>query len=211
MCLNLVDAGLVVVAVDLRPKPVAEVVAAGGRTAADATAVAARANVLLTSLLRPDRVEDVMPSGVARAALRPTSVWAGPPTNRCEFAQKLAYKALKEVTVLDSPVTGAVDGARDKHLTLLAGGSRSDLDCVAPVLGNLGSVICSGSLSSDNVAELNANHLWLIHAASIGEGFALGMAATWNSRCSSTPSATRSSDATTTIDFRRPLLLELHL
>ena len=52
MCLNLVDAGYDVVALDLRPEPVAEVVAAGGRTADDVAAVAAEADILLTSLPR---------------------------------------------------------------------------------------------------------------------------------------------------------------
>ena len=45
MCLNLVDAGYDVVALDLRPEPVAEVVAAGGRTADDVAAVAAEADI----------------------------------------------------------------------------------------------------------------------------------------------------------------------
>ena len=56
MCLNLVDAGYDVVALDLRTEPVAEVVAAGGHTAADVAAVAAAADILLTSLPRPDHV-----------------------------------------------------------------------------------------------------------------------------------------------------------
>ena len=42
MCLNLVDAGYDVIALDLRPEPVAEVVAAGGRTAADVAAALRR-------------------------------------------------------------------------------------------------------------------------------------------------------------------------
>ena len=176
MCLNLVEAGFDVVALDLRPEPVAEIVAAGGRTATDAAAVAAEAGILLTSLPRPDHVDSVMRAGGALAALQPGSVWADLTTNRREFVQELADEAPEGVTVVDSPVTGAVDGARNKRLTLFAGGSETDLDRVVPVLENLGRVIRCGPLGTGNVVKLVTNQLWFIHAASIGEGFALGMA-----------------------------------
>lgn len=176
MCLNLVETGFDVVAFDLRPEPVAEVVAAGGRRAPDAAAVAGEADILLTSLPRPDHVDTVMRGSGALGALRSGSVWADLTTNRREFVQELADEAPKGVTVVDSPVTGAVDGARNKRLTLFAGGSDSDLDRVVPVLEHLGRVIRCGPLGTGNVVKLVTNQLWFIHAASIGEGFALGMA-----------------------------------
>jgi 3-hydroxyisobutyrate dehydrogenase-like beta-hydroxyacid dehydrogenase len=117
-----------------------------------------------------------MRAGGALAALRPGSVWADLTTNRREFVQELADEAPAGVTVMDSPVTGAVDGARNKRLTLFAGGAESDLDRVVPVLENLGRVIRCGPLGTGNVVKLVTNQLWFIHAASIGEGFALGMA-----------------------------------
>lgn len=176
MCLNLVEAGFDVVALDLRSEPVAEVVAAGGRTAVDAATVAAESDILLTSLPRPDHVDQVMRAGGALAALRSGSVWADLTTNRREFVEELAAETPDGVTVMDSPVTGAVDGARNKRLTLFAGGSETDLDRVVPVLEHLGRVIRCGPLGTGNVVKLVTNQLWFIHAASIGEGFALGMA-----------------------------------
>jgi len=176
MCLNLVDAGFDVIAFDLRPEPVAEVAAAGGRTAADAASVAAEADILLTSLPRPDHVAAVMRGAGALAALRAGSVWADLTTNRREFVQELADDAPPGVTVMDAPVTGAVDGARNKRLTLFAGGAEADLERVVPVLENLGRVIRCGPLGTGNVVKLVTNQLWFIHAASIGEGFALGLA-----------------------------------
>ncbi len=176
MCLNLVEAGFDVVALDLRSEPIAEVVAAGGRTAVDAATVAAEADILLTSLPRPDHVDQVMRAGGALAALRSGSVWADLTTNRREFVEELAAETPDGVTVIDSPVTGAVDGARNKRLTLFAGGSETDLDRVVPVLEHLGRVIRCGPLGTGNVVKLVTNQLWFIHAASIGEGFALGVA-----------------------------------
>jgi 3-hydroxyisobutyrate dehydrogenase-like beta-hydroxyacid dehydrogenase len=176
MCLNLIEAGFDVIAFDLRAEQVGEAVAAGGRTADDVAAVAAQADILLTSLPRPDHVDSVMRAGGALTALQPGSVWADLTTNRREFVEALAAEAPKGVTVMDSPVTGAVDGARNKRLTLFAGGADSDLDRVVPVLENLGRVIRCGGLGTGNVVKLVTNQLWFIHAASIGEGFALGMA-----------------------------------
>ncbi|MGZ0219855.1 MAG: NAD(P)-dependent oxidoreductase [Acidimicrobiales bacterium] len=176
MCLNLIDAGLDVIAFDLRSEPVDEAVSAGAQRGADAADVAARADILLTSLPRPDHVASVMRDGGALAALRPSSLWADLTTNRREFVAELAGEAPAGVTVVDSPVTGAVDGARTGRLTLFAGGTDADLDRVVPILENMGRVIRCGGLGTGNVVKLVTNQLWFIHAASIGEGFALGMA-----------------------------------
>ena len=176
MCLNLIDAGLDVIAFDLRSEPVDEAVSAGAQRGADAADVAARADILLTSLPRPDHVASVMRDGGALATLRPGSLWADLTTNRRGFVAELAGEAPAGVTVVDSPVTGAVDGARTGRLTLFAGGTDSDLDRVVPILENMGRVIRCGGLGTGNVVKLVTNQLWFIHAASIGEGFALGMA-----------------------------------
>ena len=176
MCLNLIDAGLDVIAFDLRSEPVDEAVSAGAQRGADAADVAARADILLTSLPRPDHVASVMRDGGALATLRPGSLWADLTTNRREFVAELAGEAPAGVTVVDSPVTGAVDGARTGRLTLFAGGTDADLDRVVPILENMGRVIRCGGLGTGNVVKLVTNQLWFIHAASIGEGFALGMA-----------------------------------
>ena len=176
MCLNLIEAGFTVVAFDLRPEAVAEATAAGASTANDVAVVASQADILLTSLPRPDHVEAVMRASGALAALRPGSLWADLTTNRREVVQALADEAPEGVTVVDSPVTGAVDGARNRRLTLFAGGRDADLDRVTPVLETMGRVIRCGGLGTGNVVKLVTNQLWFIHAAAIGEGFALGMA-----------------------------------
>ena len=49
------------------------------------------------------------------------------------------------------------------------------LDQVEPVLSHLGRVIRCGALGTGTVTKLVTNQLWFIHAAALGEGFALGM------------------------------------
>ncbi|MGI9606047.1 MAG: NAD(P)-dependent oxidoreductase [Acidimicrobiales bacterium] len=143
---------------------------------ADAKEGVGKATVLLTSLPRPDHVRAVMVDGGALAELRPGTLWTDLTTNRKAFVAELAAQVPEGVTVVDSPVTGAVDGARNGALTLFAGGSEGDLDRVVPILENLGRVIRCGPLGTGNVTKLVTNQLWFIHAASLGEAFALGMA-----------------------------------
>ena len=176
MAKRLAAAGYDVVAFDIDDAAQAAAVEAGCTGADDANACARHADILLTSLPRPDHVQAVMVDGGALAELSPGNIWCDLTTNRKAFVIELAGKAPAGVTVVDSPVTGAVDGARNGKLTLFAGGSPEDLDRVCPILENLGRAIKCGELGTGNVTKLVTNQLWFIHAASLGEGFALGMA-----------------------------------
>ena len=177
MARRLAAAGHQVTCFDLNADAIAETVAAGARAANSAVECAASSELFLTSLPRPDHVEAVMggPDG-ALAALQPGSIWVDLTTNRKELVQAYAAAAPEGVTVVDSPVTGAVDGARNGKLTLFAGGDEASLDRVVPVLENLGLVIRSGELGHGNVVKLVTNQLWFVAAAAIGEGFATGLA-----------------------------------
>lgn len=176
MAKRLVAAGYEVSAFDINPDALAEIVAVGATGAASANDCAG-ANILLTSLPRPDHVEAVMggPDG-ALAAMQPGSIWCDLTTNRKELVAKFAAEAPDGVSVVDSPLTGAVDGARTGKLTLFAGGDDASLDIVEPVLSNLGLVIRCGALGTGNVTKLVTNQLWFVHAAALGEGFATGIA-----------------------------------
>ncbi len=176
MASRLVAAGHPLVVHDLDPGPVTALVEAGAAPADSPAELAGRVDLLLTSLPHPDHVEEVMVGGAALAHLRAGTVWVDLTTNRPELLTELAARAPSGVEVVDAPVTGAVDGARTGGLTLFAGGDPAVVDRVAPVLERLGRVVRCGPLGTGNVTKLVTNQLWFIHAASIGEGFALGMA-----------------------------------
>lgn len=177
MCRRLVGAGYPVRAFDLNQAALGEAVAAGATPAASAAACAAAADLFLTSLPRPDHVQAVMAgSAGALAALRAGSVWVDLTTNRKELVAELAAAAPAGVSVVDSPVTGAVDGARNGKLTLFVGGDAPTVARVTPVLQHLGLVVPCGALGSGNVVKLVTNQLWFISAAALGEGFATGIA-----------------------------------
>jgi len=176
MAKRLVAAGYDVTAYDINPEALAEVVAAGATEGSSAVDCAA-AEILCTSLPRPDHVEAVMGGADgALAAMQPGSIWVDLTTNRKELVAEFAAAAPEGVAVVDSPLTGAVDGARTGKLTLFCGGDDASLDRVEPILTNLGLVIRCGPLGTGNVTKLVTNQLWFVHAAAIGEGFATGMA-----------------------------------
>jgi 3-hydroxyisobutyrate dehydrogenase len=175
MCQRLIHAGHDVHVFDVDPDKVAAAATAGGRAGQDAAECARSADIFMTSLPRPDHVRSVMIDGGALQALAPGSVWVDLTTNQIDLVTSLADDAPDGVEVVDSPVTGAVDGARTGRLTLFAGGDSQVLDRVRPVLEALGRVIACGSLGTGNVVKLVTNQLWFIHSAALGEGFALGM------------------------------------
>ena len=176
MCSHLLAAGYEVVAFDRSDEALRCRVAEGATPAESAAAVAARADVLLTSLPRPDHVDTVMRTDGALAELRNGSVWVDLTTNRIQLVRELAAEAPAEVEVVDCPVTGAVDGARTATMTMFLGGADAARARVLPILDHLGTVIECGPLGSGNVVKLVTNQLWFVHAAALGEGFALGMA-----------------------------------
>ena len=175
MCRRLVEAGYPVTGHDVAPRALGAAVAEGAKAASTAAECAAGCDVLMTSLPRPDHVESVMRDADALASLPAGAVWVDLTTNRGDLIRALAASR-PDVGVVDAPVTGAVDGARHGRLTLFAGGEPATRARVTPVLSHLGRVIECGPLGTGNVVKLVTNQLWFVHAAAIGEAFALGMA-----------------------------------
>ncbi|MFT6436301.1 MAG: 3-hydroxyisobutyrate dehydrogenase-like beta-hydroxyacid dehydrogenase [Candidatus Azotimanducaceae bacterium] len=177
MCQRLCAASYDVHAFDINPEMLAAAVTSGAQEASSAVACAQAADILLTSLPRPDHIEALMAgeSGLL-AQLRPGSLWVDLTTNNIKLISRLAVEAPDGISVVDSPVTGAVDGARTGKLTLFLGGAPDDRARAIPVLENLGQVIECGDLGNGNVVKLVTNQLWFIASAALGEGFATGIA-----------------------------------
>ncbi len=176
MCKRLLSAGVRVRVFDINSNAMQIAIDHGASAGESPADCAAHVDVLLTSLPRPEHVRSVMIEQNALSKLRPNSIWVDMTTNRKDLVIELAKLAPTKVSVLDSPVTGAVDGARNGKLTLFVGGEQAILDRVKPILSHLGLVIHCGQLGTGNVVKLVTNQLWFIAAAAIGEGFATGIA-----------------------------------
>jgi len=176
MCIRLVQAGYKVTAFDINNEALQRVVDQGAVAATSAADCAKNADIFLTSLPRPDHVEAVMlGDNGALEHLQSGSIWVDLTTNRKDLVETIAAAAPSGVQVVDCPVTGAVDGARNGKLTLFIGGDKEPVARVTPILSNLGLVIHCGPRGTGNVVKLVTNQLWFIAAAAIGEGFAIGI------------------------------------
>lgn len=175
LCARLACGGYRVHAFDAVAARVEAAVEAGAVAGTSASEVAGAADVLLTSLPRPEDVEAVMRASGALGALRSGALWVDLTTNRVELVRALAAEAPTGVTMADAPLTGAVDGARNGRLTVFLGGDPPAVARARDVLAHFGHVIECGPLGNGNVVKLVTNQLWFIHAAALGEAFAVGM------------------------------------
>lgn len=175
MARQLVRRGHQLTVFDLDRAKAAELESAGAAFAESAADCAARSDILVTSLPGPPQVAAVMEAAGTLAALQPGSLWIDMTTNDATLIERLATAAAEQgVTVVDAPVTGAVDGARRGALTIFAGGAETDLARARPLLEAMGRMIVCGPLGTGNAVKLVTNFLWFTHAAVIGEGLMLG-------------------------------------
>ena len=174
MANNLAAAGFDVMVFDLDPARSAPFRERNGAVAPTGEALAEQADILFTSLPGPMQSRTAMPPLLA--AMRSGALWIDLTTNDRLLVQELARAAKeRQIDTLESPVTGAIDGARTGRLTLFVGGDEQVLQRASAVFAPLGRVIHCGAVGTGNVIKLITNQIWFINAAAIGEAFALGV------------------------------------
>ena len=173
MATNLVKSGCDVVVYDLEQTKMDQAVACGATAVASGEAVAAQVDILFTSLPEPRHVAATVPALID--TMSAGSVWVDLTTNDRDLLLKLAQKAsVRDVSVVEAPVTGAVDGARLGKLTFFVGGDKETIERVRPYFEIMGNLVECGPLGTGNVVKLITNQIWFINAAAIGEGLVLG-------------------------------------
>jgi 3-hydroxyisobutyrate dehydrogenase len=159
MALNLLKAGYPLTVYDINPQAVKEVVAAGGKGAANIAELAAGAEVLITILPADKHILEVYTSenGVIRhlpegaVCLEMTSARGETVREIAAHAQKLG----KRIDFIDAPVSGGVPGAQAGTLTIMVGGERALIDAFMPLLQALGSkIIYTGALGSGKSVKM---------------------------------------------------------
>lgn len=142
---NLLAAGHDVIGINRSDAPVARFVAAGGRTAELAEAVAASDTVMLMLPDSPDVERVVLGAGgdggllePARPGTRIVDLSTIAPATSRRVAEACAARG---VAYLDCPVSGGEQGAIDGTLSIMVGGTGEDLAAVEPLLEAIGSTI----------------------------------------------------------------------
>lgn len=173
MATNLVKAGCDVLVYDLEQTRIDHVVAHGATAATSGKDVALQVDILFTFLPEPHHVAATVPSLIDK--MQAGSIWVDLTTNDRDLLLQLAEKAnTRSISVIEAPVTGAVDGARLGKLTFLVGGDKETIERVRPYLEMMGALVECGPLGTGNVVKLITNQIWFINAAAIGEGLVLG-------------------------------------
>lgn len=154
-----------------RATPFAE---AGTRVAGTPREAAAEADVVITMLTGPAAVRSVLfgPDGVAES-IRPGGHLVEMSTIGPAEVHALAGRLPDGVRLVDAPVGGSVPHAESGRLIVLAGGARSAVEQVRPVLERLGTVRHCGGLGTGAAAKLVVNTGLITGLAVLGEAVAL--------------------------------------
>jgi 3-hydroxyisobutyrate dehydrogenase-like beta-hydroxyacid dehydrogenase len=158
-----------------------------GAPVADGLAeIAAKAEVILTSLPSPREVEDVITGeGGLLGALREGTIILETSTTAPPLSVSLAAAcAERGAILLDAPISGGVVGARDGTLTVMVGGDADAFERARPVLDAIGTKVRHvGPNGAGDAAKLINQMVFLTHAAVLCESVAFG------DRCDLDPAA----------------------
>ena len=151
--------------------------ALGGESRASARAVAAEADLVITSLPHSEALEDVLfgSDGIA-AEGRPGILVVETSTLPLEVRERArARLASVGIGMLDAPVSGAGGQAKVKDITVLASGDRAHYERARGVLSHFArSVRYIGSFGDGSKVKYIANLLVAVHILAAAEALALG-------------------------------------
>ena len=140
MAKNLLKAGYELSVHDINRKAVDEVVGLGAKGDSSPKEVAASAEAILLSLPGDSEVEEVIlgKDGILEGG-RPGSVLVDMSTISPLTAKRMAEALQKHgMEMLDAPVSGGQEGAREGSLTVMVGGKPDVFERMHPVLQKLG-------------------------------------------------------------------------
>lgn len=180
MATNLVNAGLAVTVWNRTSSRADALVALGATQAASPAELARNCDVVVTCLTDSPQVEEVLfgPDGLAEG-LASGSLFIDcstlSPLRAQEFAERLEAQG---VSMLDAPVSGGSEGAKNATLTIMVGGSEADLERASGVLGAMGrSVNHLGPVGSGQWAKAINQIILCGTYLGVAEGVTLGLKA----------------------------------
>ncbi len=177
MSRRILEAGYQLVVYDINQEAAVPLVKQGAVWADSPAAVARACRVVITSLPKPQDVEQVVygKDGLAQG-WRSGDIYIDMSTNSPSVIRRIAADAAtKGVSVLDAPVSGGVKGAEAGTLAIIVGGEATALEKVRKILETMGQrIFAVGGAGNGNVVKLVNNLISLICNSASAEGFALG-------------------------------------
>src|SRR5262245_19699022 len=143
MALNLLRAGFAVSAYDTSQEQLDALARQGATTAGSAQAAARAAEVIVTMLPSDDALRQVVEGADGLLeVLRAGQVLIDMSTSKPATSQRLAgLVAQRGAQMLDAPVSGGEQGARDGTLSIMVGGERAVFERCRPVLAAMGATL----------------------------------------------------------------------
>ncbi|HEY1930978.1 MAG TPA: NAD(P)-dependent oxidoreductase [Acetobacteraceae bacterium] len=178
MCRNIVrNTNHEVVVFDLNPDAVKACTEIGALAAGSVAEIAARCDVVITSLPVPSVVEQVAlgPDGIAANAKAGTT-YIDLSTNAPATARRCAAgMQAKGLAMLEAPVSGGTARAKDGTIVIMVGGDTATFEAQLPLLKSFsGEVVHVGDIGMGSTAKLINNMLAFCNAAAAAEALMIG-------------------------------------
>ncbi len=176
MSKNLLKAGYSLVVADRNPEAIADVIAAGAKTAATAKAIAEQCDVIITMLPNSPHVKEVAlgENGIIEGA-KPGTVLIDM-SSIAPLASREISEALKAkgIDMLDAPVSGGEPKAIDGTLSVMVGGDKAIFDKYYDLMKAMaGSVVHTGEIGAGNVTKLANQVIVALNIAAMSEALTL--------------------------------------
>jgi 3-hydroxyisobutyrate dehydrogenase len=179
MAVQVAKAGFDLTVFDIRPDPIARLVAIGAKEADSIVSLAQRCDVILVAVVDDKQVSDVLLGGsdsvgVLRIA-KPGSTVVLHSTVHPETCRALSSTAaVRQIDLLDAPVSGGPGGAQTGSLSIMVGGPESALNRCRTVLLAMGDHVSHlGDSGAGLVAKVANNVALAITMRAVHEALAL--------------------------------------
>lgn len=176
MAKNLLGKGHSVRGIDINPKALEALAAAGGERAANAAAAASGAGVLILMVINAAQAEQVLFADGALEALDRDGIVCLMATCPPGVVETIASRVVASGRrFVDAPVSGGVAGAVAASLTIMAACERATFDAIEPVFQAIGQrVFHVGERPGQGATVKTVNQLLCgVHIAVVAEAFAL--------------------------------------
>ena len=200
MAANIARAGFPLTVWNRTPEKSEPLRALGAEVAADAAAVAAASDVLVTMVSDDAALEDLLfGSGGVAKALRPAAVVVDMSTTSPRCMESVSAQLAEQgARLVDAPVFGSTEPATTGDLWAVVGAEADDLTRVRPQLDAMcGTVFHLGPVGSGSLMKVSGNLVVTGMIALLGESLTLGTSGGLDAR--------QMLDVLTAIDFTSPL------